>query len=259
MNLHRYPHLVDQLAAEHALGLVRGGARRRLEMYAEHDVVLRRALDDWRRRIEPLSEFAPARTPPAAVWTAIERRLGLAPASAAAREAAPRPIVPQVQRWFERVSFWRGWAIGVTALAAIAVVIAVRSLLPFGPAAPGAPSVAEQPAPGVSHVAVLNNKDAKAVMLAAWDESHSTVTLRRLADIAPPEGRAMQLWGVPASGHPVSLGVLPAAGDIKLPAGSQRPESYTALAISIEPMGGSPNPDGPSGPVVYVGKLVPVS
>jgi anti-sigma-K factor RskA len=168
--------------------------------------------------------------------------------------AQAAPAARPARGWFDNLAFWRGWAIGATALAAIAVVMAVRSLLPSATLAPqGAPTLAQQPEAEVSHVAVLNNKDAQPVMLVAWDEAHSTMTLHRIGE------RAMQLWGIPASGHPVSLGMLPNSGNGKIQAAQQRPENYAALAISIEPPGGSPNPNGPSGPVVFSGKLVPVS
>jgi len=253
MNLQRFPHLIDQLAAEHALGLVRGGARRRLDVYAQRDAALRQAIDDWQRRIAPLAEFAPERMPPASVWQDIERRLGLqAP-------ARPAVLAAQPARWFERLSFWRGWAIGATALAAIAMVFAMRALLPVQPTTPTAPTVAVSPAPVATQVAVLDDQDKRPVMLVAWDAAHDAIMVQPLAAIAPPEGRAMQLWAVPAQGHPVSLGVLPATGNAKLAAHAQRPDGYAAVAISIEPPGGSTNPDGPSGPVVYVGKLAPVS
>lgn len=263
MNLHRYPHLVDLLAAEYALGTLRGGARRRLQRYAEQDVTIRRSMEEWQQRLEPMAELVPARMPSAAVWDAIEQRLGIA----AARTPAPsRPPVPAAaagrpaRGWFDSLAFWRGWGIGATALAAIAVAVAVRSLLPFGAVTPqGAQTVAQQPEAEVSHVAVLNNKDAQPVMLVAWDEAHATMTLHRIGDTQLPPERAMQLWGIPASGHPVSLGMLPNSGNGKVPARQQRPESYAALAISIEPPGGSPNPNGPSGPVVFSGKLLPVS
>jgi anti-sigma-K factor RskA len=266
MNLHRYPQLVDMLAAEYALGTLRGGARRRLQWYAQQNVMIRRSLEEWQQRLEPMAELGPARMPSAAVWEAIEQRLGFVAgrgavdldptASRPAAAAATRPA----HNWFDNLAFWRGWAIGVTALAAIAVVIAVRSLLPFGAAPSGtSQTAAQQGEAEVSHVAVLNNKNAEPVMLVAWDEAHSTMTLHRLGDVQLPPDRAMQLWGIPASGHPVSLGVLPNSGNGKLPATQQRPESYGALAISIEPPGGSPNPDGPSGPVVFSGKLLPVS
>jgi anti-sigma-K factor RskA len=136
----------------------------------------------------------------------------------------------------------------------------VRSLLPFGASTPAPSStVAQQAGAEVSHVAVLNNKDAHPVMLVAWDEVHATMSLHRLADVDLPAGKAMELWGIPASGHPVALGMLPNDGNGKVTAGQQRPESYAALAISIEEPGGSPNPNGPTGPVVFSGKLLPVS
>ncbi len=55
MNLNRYPQLVDLLAAEYVLGTLRGGARRRFQRYADHDMVIRRAVDEWQRRISPMA------------------------------------------------------------------------------------------------------------------------------------------------------------------------------------------------------------
>jgi anti-sigma-K factor RskA len=262
MNLTRHPQLVNLLAAEYALGTLRGAARRRFQRYADQDAAIRTAIDEWQRRIAPMAELAEPRMPPAAVWEAIERRLGLSAAREAARPrgAAPTPARPvrPARGLFDNLAFWRGWAIGVTALAAIAVVVAVRSLLP-ATTAPTAPTVAQQPEAAVSHVAVLNNKDAHPVMLVAWDEAHSTMTLHPLGKVDLPPGRAMELWGIPPSGHPVSLGMLPDNASGKVTAGQQKPESYDALAVSIEAPGGSPDHNAPSGPVVFTGKLLPVS
>jgi anti-sigma-K factor RskA len=260
MNLARYPRLVDLLAAQYALGTLRGGARRGFQRYAERDATIRNAIDEWQRRLAPMAELAEPRMPPAAVWEAIERRLGLTAARDAAR---PRHVPPTPARpargLFDNLAFWRGWAIGVTALAAIAVVVAVRSLLPATTAPTTAPTVAQQPEAAVSHVAVLSSKDARPVMLVAWDEAHSTMTLQPLGKVDLPAGRAMELWGIPASGHPVSLGMLPDSASGKVSAGQQKPESYEALAVSIEAPGGSPDHNAPNGPVVFTGKLLPVS
>lgn len=261
MNLSRYPQLIDMLAAEYVLGTLRGGARRRFQRYAEYDTAVRRAVDEWQRRIAPLAELAEPRMPPAGVWEAIERRLGLV----ATREAArPRTVVETPARpsrsLFENLAFWRGWALGVTGLAAVAVVVAVRSLLPVATPPATAPTIAQQqPETAVSHVAVLNNKDSHPVMLVAWDETHSSMTLHPLGNVELPAGKAMELWGIPANGHPVALGMLPDSASGKVPAGVQKPESYAALAVSIEAPGGSPNPNAPTGPVVFSGKLLPVS
>jgi anti-sigma-K factor RskA len=266
MNLHRDPQLVDMLAAEYVLGTLRGGARRRFQRYVDGDTVVRRAVEEWQRRISPMAEFAEPRMPPAAVWDAIERRLGLVSAREASRETTrPRTVVEKPARpsgsIFENLAFWRGWALGVTGLAAVAVVVAVRSLLPAAvTSSPStAPTVAQQPEAAVSHVAVLNDKETHPVMLVAWDETHSTMTLHPLGKVDLPAGRAMELWGIPASGHPVSLGLLPDNASGKVTAGQQKPESYTALAVSIEAPGGSPNHNAPTGPVVFSGKLLPVT
>lgn len=260
MNLHRYPQQVDMLAAEYVLGTLRGGARRRFQYYADHDAVIRQAIDEWLRRISPLAELAEPRMPPAAVWQAIERRLDLSSAREAAR---PRTVVEKPARpsgsIFENLAFWRGWAIGVTGFAAIAAVVAIRSLLPSSATTSTAPIVAQQPEAAVSHVAVLNDKDTHPVMLVAWDETHATMTLHPLGKVDLPAGRAMELWGIPANGHPVSLGMLPDSANGKVTAGQQKPERYAALAVSIEAPGGSPDHNAPSGPVVFSGKLLPVS
>jgi anti-sigma-K factor RskA len=259
MNLNRYPQLVDLLAAEYALGTLRGGARQRLQRYAQQDVTIRRSLEEWQQRLEPMAELVPARAPSPAVWEAIERRLGIAAARGAATGRLLETARP-TRNWYDNLAFWRGWAIGVTAFAAIAVVVAVRSLLPSGTGTqPPAQTVAQQPGTVVSHVAVLNNKDAQPVLLVAWDEAHATMSLHRLGEVALPPGKAMELWGIPASGHPVALGMMPDSGNGKLTAAQQRPERYTALAVSIEAPGGSPNPNGPTGPVVFSGKLLPLS
>ncbi|RKF46860.1 anti-sigma factor domain-containing protein [Paraburkholderia fungorum] len=260
MNLHRYPQQVDMLAAEYVLGTLRGGARRRFQYYADHDAVIRQAIDEWLRRISPLAELAEPRMPSAAVWQAIERRLDLSSAREAAR---PRTVAEKPARpsgsIFENLAFWRGWAIGVTGFAAIAAVVAIRSLLPSGATTSTAPIVAQQPETAVSHVAVLNDKDTHPVMLVAWDEAHATMTLHPLGKVDLPAGRAMELWGIPANGHPVSLGMLPDSANGKVTAGQQKPERYAALAVSIEAPGGSPDHNAPTGPVVFSGKLLPVS
>jgi anti-sigma-K factor RskA len=263
MNPARYPGLIDMLAAEYVLGTLRGGARRRFQRHADQHAAIRVAIDEWQRRLAPMAELAAPRMPPAAVWEAIERRLDLSAARDAAR---PRGVVQAPARpargLFGNLAFWRGWAIGATALAAVAVVVAVRSLMSGAPAPiapPAAPTVAQQPEAAVSHVAVLNNTAAHPVVLVAWDETHSTMTLHPLGKVDLPPGRAMQLWGIPTSGHPVSLGMLPDDANGKVSAGQQRPEDYDALAVSIEAPGGSPDHNAPSGPVVLTGKLLPVS
>jgi anti-sigma-K factor RskA len=62
------PDLRDRLAAEYALGTLRGPARRRFERLLSDDERLRDAAEDWELRLNLLGESAPAVEPPAHVW-----------------------------------------------------------------------------------------------------------------------------------------------------------------------------------------------
>jgi anti-sigma-K factor RskA len=152
MDLHRHAGLIDQLAAEYTLGVLRGGARRRFEHISQHDPAIRLAVETWRMRLAAMTEIGPAVAPPPELWSAIERRLNLAnarrdaaavrpaevaapttPTAAPATTSTPTPVQPArpapstpstrpKTSWFENLSFWRGWSIAATAVAAIALV-----------------------------------------------------------------------------------------------------------------------------------------
>ena len=70
-------------------------------------------------------------------------------------------------------------------------------------------------------------------------------------------GRSLELWALPRGAQPKSLGVLAGArSDLKLVAVADRSlGDVPALAISLEPPGGSPTGQ-PTGPVLYTGPCV---
>lgn len=259
MDLHRYAGLVDQLAAEYTLGVLRGGSRRRFESISQHDPAIRLAVETWRLRLAAMTELGPAVAPPPEIWPAIERRLNLVNArrdAAAARPVAPAaPVARPKPGWFENLSFWRGWSIAATAIAAIALVVSIRELSTVAPVPAPVPQVAQEP--HIGYVATLADKQSNAMMLVTWDDRTSEVIVRRLSGSSDPTDKSMQLWGLPKQGHPVSLGVLPVGGTARFKAASV--SAYPLLAVSVEPVGGSPNPDGPTGPVVYTGKVIPAA
>lgn len=81
---------------------------------------------------------------------------------------------------------------------------------------------------------------------------------QRLLAAAPVDAdKTLQLWAVPARGAPRSLGILAGRGDARLalPAGAIGAD-VALLAVSLEPRGGSPDPRGPSGPILYKGNWV---
>jgi anti-sigma-K factor RskA len=222
--------LREKLAGEYVLGTLRGGARRRFEGWMRNDAVLRRSVAEWQDRLHPMAEFAPAAQPSPQVWQAIERQLNLRPSRRA--------------YWLslrEDISFWRGLGMVSTAVALILVSVLLTRL-------------PEPGAPVTSYVATLTNEQAQPVVVITGDAKHRQLTVKVVAqqDISPD--KSLELWAVPKQGAPRSLGLVAANGSVTLPLPENAtPDTIPVLAISLEPKGGSPNPNAPSGPVIYKG------
>jgi anti-sigma-K factor RskA len=254
MNLHQRPELLDRLAAEYALGTLRGHARHRLDTLAIGNDAVRQAIHSWQRRLDTMAELGRAVEPPDSVWLAIEGRLGLASETHGRFESTPpRPVAPHHtgEHWWDTLGFWRGISGIALAVAIISIAIALHTA---GPTLPGTAAGEQR----VGYVSVLHDGQSNSTLLVTWDDAHSMVTLRRLSDTAVPAGSDLQLWGIPSGGAPVSLGVLPKKGPAAFKV-AHRPQNYGVLAVSVEPPGGSQNPNGPTGPVIYTGKLLQAS
>jgi len=274
MNLHRHPDLLDRLAGEYALGVLRGGARNRFEQLARQDSRVRAAIESWQARIESMTELAPSVAPPAGVWEGVERRLGFAASSAAdapTRATSRQPSAAAAAlgkaraRWSDSLAFWRGWSIGATGIALAAAVALAVTLQPFAPAgrAPAEQTAQTAPQSGakierVAYVAALVPPDrpqSPTMAFVMWDDKNAMASVHRMSGgDAPPPGKSEQLWGVMRDGRMVSLGMLPAGAVVDMKVRGMN--AYVKLAVSVEPMGGSQRTDGPSGPVVCEGALM---
>jgi len=228
MNIRDNAPLRDRLAAEYALGTLRGGARRRFEAWLRDDRLLRAAVADWQGRLAALAELQRPVTPPARVWEGIERRLG------------PAVQPPWWQFW--RTSAARPWGVLALAAGAGALVLAVRLAAP--PAA----------TPRTQQIAALSDAQSQTVMVVTADTRHRRLQVRVAEDVHVPADRTLQLWAITRTGKPRSLGILPdnRSTDLTLDARATAPD-VALLAISLEPKGGSPDPNGPTGPVLYKG------
>jgi anti-sigma-K factor RskA len=229
MNIRDNPALADKLAAEYALGTLRGAARRRFETWLRDDRRLRAQVADWQGRLATLAELERPVTPPARVWAGIERRL--------------HPAVAARAPWWQ---FWRSAAArpwGVLALAASAglLVLAVRMAALNGAAPP-------------QQMAALSDAQSHTALVVTADTRRGKLQVRVADDVHVPPDRTLQLWAITRAGKPRSLGILPAnrSTDLTLDARATGPD-VALLAISLEPKGGSPDPNGPTGPVLYKG------
>lgn len=230
MNLRDKPALREQLAAEYVLGTLRGGARRRFEGYLHGDAALRRTTGEWQDRLAPLAEFAQSQQPRWQVWTGIERRLGL------------RPVAPAWQFWrSDAPHAWRPLALASSVAALVlASLLATQALH----------------APQRDYLATLTDDQAQPALVLAADSDRQLLTVRVVGGAQVPADKSLQLWAVPKSGAPRSLGLVDPNGDIRLPLGRAIGDDVALLAVSLEPKGGSRDPNGPSGPILYKGNWV---
>lgn len=235
MNIRGNPGLREKLAAEYVLGTLRGGARRRFEGYLHDDAALRRTVAEWQDRLLPLAEMAGQQQPRAEVWRGIERRLHL---------AAPAPAW---QFWRqESLHYWRGLSMASGAVAALAIAVALTLTL--------APS--SEPA-SINYAATLTDEQAHTAILLTGDSRRKVIEVRVVNSVAVADDKTLQLWAIPKQGNPRSLGILPDNRSARLALSESAIGSdVQLLAISLEPKGGSPNPDGPTGPVLYKGNWV---
>ncbi|MFC4518901.1 anti-sigma factor [Cupriavidus pinatubonensis] len=236
MRLTRHPDLLDRMAAQYALGVLRGGARRRMEQLAREEPAVRAAIGHWQVRLSGMAELQPSAETVEAVWCGIEQRLGWKPVLSA---GAAEP--PWWQKLWAAPVFWRGAAAAMTVIAALAVGI-------------GWQMTQRQPSEAAV-MAVLNNAQSKPALLVSWDGAARQLLVQRLDDTALSGQQVLQLWALPEGGKPQSLGVIGRERSARL-ALTRFPSAVPALAVSVEPPGGSTNPDGPSGPVIFKGPLI---
>lgn len=237
MNTQGNDTLREMLAAEYALGTLRGGARRRFEQWMRRDAALQALAIAWSERLAPFADEIPSKTPPTRVWEAIEARLP----GFSARQAS-RMTPPAVVAWWDRLGFWRGLTAAFATVAVIALGLAMRP----APVAPAPRIVEVQTAP--SAVAMLfdpkSNKPVAVVMTSEHDER---LSIKVLDDVVIPKGKVLQLWMAPRDAEGMlSMGVLPddpLRGATAVAAGGETPVGRAkAFGLSIEPAGGSPRP-----------------
>lgn len=227
MNLRNNDVLREKLAAEYVLGTLRGAARRRFETWLREDAALRASVAGWQARLGNIAELGRPVAPPARVWSGIERRL------------QPPAQLPWWQFWQQDAA--RPWAWLSLASAGVAVALAVLLASRDDSALP-------------QQVAVLSDAQARTALVVSADAGRGRIDVRLARDVQVPDDRTLQLWAIGTDGKPRSLGILAGrrSAELALDRRAIGPD-VALLAISLEPKGGSPDPNGPTGPVLYKG------
>lgn len=226
-------------AGELALGLLDGEELATALRQFLADPQFARDVDRWRTHFAELFADWPEVTPPDRIFPAIEQALD-SPASSASAVS-------------QRGRFWPALAFASTLVAAcLALVLIFRPVPP--PVTITPPPVQRGPVM-IAQLAAPDAEKGAQPVAALYDPA--TGSIRIGGDSFAGTGKAAELWIIPGDGVPRSMGVLEQAGETPMPVGPHnRPliAPGATLAVSIEPLGGSPT-GKPTGPVVATGLL----
>lgn len=210
---------LDGLASEYVLGTLSGVARAQFEARLRSDAVAARAVAEWSLRLQPLAEAVPPAIPPAGLWQRIAQEIG----------GSGKPSR-------------RSWIVFAAAAAILAAALFIGDLM----RQPAVVAVAElAPKGGATAFTVSVLEDRKSLLI-------------RAGTVDPLQNQSYELWAVPPTGAPVSLGLVNASGETErdVPVDKRTLlETGVTLAVSLEPEGGSTT-GAPTGPVLFAGALV---
>jgi anti-sigma-K factor RskA len=218
------PEVIDRLASEYALGTLRGPARRRFERWRVNTPFVDQRCRFWEERLMHLAKGLTPVQPPRHIWPAIQRRLNLT-----TRQSALRRIRP-------------------FALAASVVLVVGLAALLYWHSLPDNRATA---------VATISAKSGDHIWELQVFGNADRLVARAAKLPARPPGSDYELWALPKGAAPVSLGILPAAGTSSRTLTLMQKQALALsaqVAVSIEPLGGSPTGQ-PTGTIVYVAPL----
>lgn len=207
------------LAAEYALGTLRGPARLSFEQRIRQEPALAALVGRWQTLLAPLDDAITPVTPPERVWKKILLSL-------------PIQATPHRKRWD-----YLGWALAA-GLAALLLV----------------PRFITQPQDFTPAVVLNAGQQGSGQWIVSMDSTRRHLKLTPLNPSTLTVANSLQLWAIPVGEKPHSLGLVAAEQPTELALNQMQLEKGMTIAISLEPAGGSPT-DQPTGPVLYSGQL----
>jgi anti-sigma-K factor RskA len=223
------PNDLRALAGEYVLGTLDEAERKTVDARLLNEPVLAAEIQSWEKWLLPLTRSAPEVEPSSGVWSGVMKKVfGIDPTQTVI-------LVTRMQRW-------RGFAIAACLIAVLTTGMNFYSYQR-----------------GVAHndVALLQKEQA-VFMVSMNEEEHSFTVHMKGGEM--PKDKSYELWLIlDAKTPPISMGVLKASMTVLHP---HMPSNVSielvrqaTLAISMEPMGGSPT-GLPTGEVVTTGKFL---
>jgi anti-sigma-K factor RskA len=214
-------------AAEYVLGVLGAEERREVERRLMHEPALAAEVAFWEERLGVLADAVAPVAPPQHTWSQIEA-------------AIASPQASQPASLWQNLAFWRGFGIASATLAAASIAALVY--------------IGLIPATRAPLMATLAGSSGQPNVVAAVTGNDLLVVPAALLTNDP---RAVELWLILPNQRPHSLGLIHPGQAMRLtipPDLADRLTPDAALAISLEPPGGSPTGQ-PTGPVIASGRL----
>lgn len=226
---------LSMTAGEYVLGTLDAAEQRAFARTLLTDPAAVALVADWQERLSPLLLTAAEAAVPDELWARID--------------VATRPAANDNQ------PIWR-WKIATVAAAMLAMVTSGIALRPR--AEPQAPIVAQQaPEQGFAQqIAALSSEGGSPALLVTYDAGSGRMRVLPV-NVSRKPGHSLELWVIAGKAAPKSIGLLPKEG-AALSQLKVDPALDTTIAVSVEPVGGSPT-GAPTGPVVYSGKMIALS
>lgn len=224
---------LQHLAGEYVLGTLPAAQRQQVAQRMQNEAGLRIAVEEWERRLLPLTSLVEEQEPSLQLWPRILKDLRRQSATAQSSWSA----------WWNDLRFWRGLA--ASGFAAAAVLVAVMLMRPTAPVS------------GPNFMVVLVEPQERTPGWIVQASADKQLTLTPLRTVTVPGQKSLQFW-TKGEGwdKPVSLGLVEPGKSVKVALDKLPPlQANQLFEITLEPENGSPI-DRPTGPILFIGKAV---
>jgi len=224
--------------AEYVLGVLDADARAAVAHEVATTDEAATAVALWQRRLMPLADTIVEVTPAPYVWARIHDALQL---------DAPARVQPSRKGLWENLQLWHWLGIGASVVAAALLVVVSLPHLAPNPAAVSAGYMAS----------TIQQDNGVTGWTATMDLQHARMVVVPAAPVTFAQGRAPELWLIPQGQKPIAVGMIARDKPTTLtldPTLLAQLGPTAALAVSVEPLGGSPTGQ-PTGAVIAKGAI----
>jgi anti-sigma-K factor RskA len=243
--------MIDMLAAEYVLGTMVGRARERFSRLLLSSEMARKSTWQWEQNLNNLAGSIERVKPEPQVWEKINQRIeqSVGVTSDLNSTSADRANVTDIGLQSTKASkpqttrFWQTWS-----LAASIACFALAAIL-----WQGQPPVPSDTFSG-NQIAVFQDETKTPLWLV--DVNETDLTVKASDRLQPQSDKDYELWMIlKGQPQPISLGLLPKDGSKSLLKNSRfNANDIALLAVSLEPLGGSPS--GSPTEVLYTTELI---